>query len=76
MTDHDPIAHLASLNADPDPAETAEWGDAFASMVAVHGPQRARFMLDTLVRLARAAHVDWSPELVTCIFLPIPSSGP
>ncbi len=65
MTDHGLIPHLASLNADPDPAETAEWGDAFASMVAVHGPQRARFMLDTLVRLARAAHVDWSPELVT-----------
>ena len=65
MTDHGLIPHLASLNADPDPTETAEWGDAFASMVAVHGPQRARFMLDMLVRLARAAHVDWSPELVT-----------
>ncbi len=65
MTDHGLTPHLAPLNADPDPAETAEWGEAFASMVAVHGPQRARFMLDTLVRLARAAHVDWSPELVT-----------
>ena len=35
------------------------------ALVATQGPQRARFVLDALVRLARATQVDWSPELVT-----------
>jgi pyruvate dehydrogenase E1 component len=65
MTDHSLTPFLASAGTDTDPFETAEWRDAFLSLVASQGPERARFMLDTLVRLAHTTQVDWSPELVT-----------
>ncbi len=50
---------------DLDPTETAEWRDAFISLVAQHGQERARFVLDSLVRLAHSTQVGWQPELVT-----------
>ena len=50
---------------DLDPIETAEWRDAFDSVVALHGPERARFLLDQLVVMAHHSQIDWSPELVT-----------
>ncbi|MFZ2661263.1 MAG: alpha-ketoglutarate dehydrogenase [Rhodoferax sp.] len=50
---------------DTDPQETAEWRDAFASLLASHGPARARFMLDALARQARSQRVGWQPELAT-----------
>jgi pyruvate dehydrogenase E1 component len=65
MTDHSLTRFLTHSGADADPAETAEWRDAFLALVAAEGPQRARFVLDELVRLARNAQVDWTPELVT-----------
>ncbi len=51
--------------ADADPTETTEWRDAFTDIVSVHGPARARFLLDQLVALAHQSQIDWSPELVT-----------
>lgn len=50
---------------DPDPAETAEWRESFASLAEAHGPERARWMLDELARIARARHIAWQPELAT-----------
>ena len=50
---------------DADPQETAEWRDAFAALVAVQGPERARFILDELARAAHAGRVGWRPELNT-----------
>jgi pyruvate dehydrogenase E1 component len=50
---------------DADPEETAEWTQAFQSVVSTHGPERARFVLDQLVRLVHTAQVGWSPELAT-----------
>ena len=50
---------------DADPTETAEWQAAFADLVSLHGPARARFVLDQLVALAHQSQIDWSPELVT-----------
>ncbi len=50
---------------DTDPIETAEWTQAFQAVVANHGPERARFVLDQLVRMAHTAQVGWSPELAT-----------
>ena len=50
---------------DTDPTETGEWRDAFLALVQEAGAERARFVLDELVRLAHAAQVQWSPELVT-----------
>jgi pyruvate dehydrogenase E1 component len=48
MTDHSITRFLAAQGADLDPAETAEWRDAFLALVATQGPERARFMLDKL----------------------------
>ena len=50
---------------DTDALETTEWLDAFAALVAAQGPERARFVLDQLVRAANTAHIGWSPELAT-----------
>ena len=58
----DPLDDAAG---DPDPQETAEWRDAFRSLAAAHGPQRASFVLDELVRQARVMRLDWQPELTT-----------
>ncbi|NKE68171.1 alpha-ketoglutarate dehydrogenase [Ramlibacter sp. RBP-2] len=65
MTDHSLSRFLAADSGDIDPVETAEWRDAFLSLVAAHGPARARFILDQLAVLARGPHIGWSPELVT-----------
>jgi len=56
---------MLQKTADADPIETAEWREAFADIVSVHGPARARFLLDQLVALAHQSQIDWSPELVT-----------
>src|SRR5437868_4801827 len=50
---------------DPDPVETAEWREAFVALAQAHGPERARWMLDELARLARARRIGWQPELAT-----------
>ncbi len=60
------------MNATPSPGlddttaeatETAEWRDAFLSLVAANGPDRARRMLDELALLARAQGIGWQPDL-------------
>jgi pyruvate dehydrogenase E1 component len=53
------------MSHDPDPAETAEWRDAFLALAQTHGPQRARQMLVELARLARQQRIGWQPELAT-----------
>ncbi|POR10695.1 alpha-ketoglutarate dehydrogenase [Diaphorobacter sp. LR2014-1] len=64
-----PLATLATLAAaaspDTDPQETAEWRDALQALVATGGPERARFLLDELNRLAGQLRVDWRPGLNT-----------
>ena len=50
---------------DADPAETAEWREAFWALVATQGAGRARFMLDELVRLAHGQRIGWQPDLNT-----------
>ncbi|WP_338847300.1 alpha-ketoglutarate dehydrogenase [Massilia sp. W12] len=45
--------------ADPDPQESAEWREAFASLLASAGPARARQILDMLAAQAHAARLDW-----------------
>ncbi len=50
---------------DTDPQETAEWRDAFSSLLAAQGPARARYLLDELARLARHNRAGWQPELNT-----------
>ncbi|HEY2257044.1 MAG TPA: pyruvate dehydrogenase (acetyl-transferring), homodimeric type, partial [Variovorax sp.] len=50
---------------DADPQETAEWRAAFVALAEANGPERARWMLDELARLARAQRIGWEPELST-----------
>ncbi|MCP5262483.1 MAG: alpha-ketoglutarate dehydrogenase [Rhodoferax sp.] len=50
---------------DHNPAETAEWRDAFLSLVAADGPQRAGQILDELCRLARHERIGWQAALNT-----------
>ncbi len=50
---------------DTDPTETAEWREAYLALIAAHGAERARAMLDELARLARDQRVGWAPELCT-----------
>ena len=64
-----------SLGLDPDPAETAEWREAFVALAAHGGPSRARFMLDELVRLARSQQLDWRPDLNTPYINTIPAAA-
>ncbi len=62
--DHTPrIPHNSEVDADP--AETAEWCDAFDALLATEGPERARFVLGELARRARVLRVGWQPELCT-----------
>jgi pyruvate dehydrogenase E1 component len=56
---------MLQRTTDFDPIETAEWREAFESVVAQHGPERARFLLDQLVVMAHRSQIGWSPELVT-----------
>jgi pyruvate dehydrogenase E1 component len=65
MTDAAQARYLNTPEGDADPSETAEWREAFQALLASQGPERARFMLDEMARLARAQRVGWQPELNT-----------
>ena len=47
---------------DNNPVETAEWRDAFLSLLAADGPARGRQILDELARLAASRRLGWRPE--------------
>ena len=56
---------MLQKTTDLDPVETAEWREAFAGVVHLHGPERARYLLDQLVAMSHQQQIEWSPELVT-----------
>ncbi len=56
---------MLQRTTDLDPMETTEWREAFQSVVALHGPERAGYLLDQLVAMAHQAQINWSPQLVT-----------
>ncbi len=58
-----PLATLSDI--DTNPQETTEWREAFAALVAAEGPQRARFVLEELARMAREQRLGWQPDLNT-----------
>ena len=53
----DPARAAANTDDDLDQTETAEWREAFLALLRAHGPERARWMLDELARLARRESV-------------------
>jgi pyruvate dehydrogenase E1 component len=65
MTDQSLARFLTTDAGDIDPVETAEWREALLSLMATHGPARARFILDQIAALGRSPQIAWSPELVT-----------
>ena len=48
---------------DADSAETQEWRDAFLAVLEHAGPERAKHLLDELVRSAHTASLGWHPDL-------------
>jgi len=57
--------YLHLEHVDTDPAETAEWNDAFMDLLATGDSARAKFILDNLVKLANKNQINWVPDLVT-----------
>ncbi len=53
------------MQKDIDLQETQEWREAFTSLVAQAGPDRARFILDELNQQANAHRLGWRPSAVT-----------
>jgi len=66
------LLQLSDGLPDADPTETAEWREAFESLVQTQGPERARFVLDELARLARAHQTGWRPGLNTAYVNTVP----
>jgi pyruvate dehydrogenase E1 component len=60
-----PFPPPTSAADEHDAGETAEWRDAFLSLVAADGPARGRQILDELAVLARSKRIGWQPELNT-----------
>ena len=50
---------------DADPSETQEWLEAFEAAIAAAGPERGRFLLQELARIAQTKQVGWQPALCT-----------
>ena len=57
---------------DTDPTETAEWNEAFMDLLASGDSERAKFILDNLVKLANKNQINWVPDLVTPYINSIP----
>ncbi len=53
------------MHNDIDLQETQEWREAFASLVAHAGPDRARFILEELNSQANGLRLGWRPSVVT-----------
>ncbi|MCC7227345.1 MAG: hypothetical protein IT507_11700, partial [Burkholderiaceae bacterium] len=59
-----PKANAFMAAADEDNLETQEWLDALAAVLDREGPERAHYLLERLIDLARrsGAHIPFSPN--------------
>jgi pyruvate dehydrogenase E1 component len=64
--------YLNPEQIDIDPAETTEWNDAFMDLLSSGDSERAKFILDNLVKLANKNQINWVPDLVTPYINTIP----
>lgn len=64
--------YFHSEQIDIDPAETSEWTEAFQDLLANNDSERAKFILDNLVKLANKNQINWVPDLVTPYINSIP----
>lgn len=72
MNAPDITKYLNLEHIDTDPAETAEWNEAFMDLLASGDSSRAKFILDNLVNLANKNQINWVPNLVTPYINSIP----
>ena len=56
---------------DRDPQETEEWIESIAAIIDLKGEERARYLLQTLIREARTRNI--SIPLLTCLLYTSPS---
>jgi pyruvate dehydrogenase E1 component len=64
--------YLNLEHIDTDPTETAEWNEAFMDLLASGDSARAKFILDSLLKLANKNQINWVPDLVTPYINSIP----
>lgn len=64
--------------ADVDPQETQEWLDALEAVIEAEGPERAHFLLDTLIEQSRrkGAHIPYSPHTAYVNTIPVDQEEP
>ncbi len=63
------LANLsAHLPPDADPQETAEWLESLEAIIRTQGPERAKFLLDTLAAMATKAGVPQTSSITTPYF--------
>ena len=58
---------------DTDPSETREWVDALEAILAVEGPERAHFILESLIDKARRSGVNLPYSAATAYINTIPT---
>src|SRR5690606_27629759 len=75
LIDPSPLPDEHGGPGDVDPQETAEWRDAFDSLLAAYGKERAAFMLDALQRQAAVRQVAWRPPIGPPLVNTIPVAG-
>jgi pyruvate dehydrogenase E1 component len=66
-------ARSARLPEDADPQETAEWLESLEAVIRHQGPDRARFLLDTLLQLAARAGAKMPTGITTPYVNTIPA---
>jgi pyruvate dehydrogenase E1 component len=64
---------MAHEREDIDPEETREWIESIASVLRVHGPERAHFLLDRVIDHARraGAYLPYSPNTAYLNTIPV-----
>jgi pyruvate dehydrogenase E1 component len=69
---------MASEREDIDPEETAEWLESMQSVLRVHGPERAHFLLDRVIDHARraGAYLPYSPNTAYLNTIPVGQQQP
>lgn len=60
------------LPSDPDTQETQEWLDALEAVIEQEGPERAHFLIESLVELARRTGINLPYKATTAYINTIP----
>ena len=70
--------YMMDEREDIDPEETAEWLESIQSVLQVHGPERAHFLLDRIIDHARraGAYLPYSPNTAYLNTIPVGQEAP